>query len=106
MRYTVLSRKVEQVAPRKYKQQASYLDYDILTALLSKSNLHWEDILYVYQFVERRLTRTKLIDVVSVYLQGKPGSIDYKYVDGLDFLVPVRNVYKEIMNFMEGGNIG
>ena len=106
MQYTVLNRKVEQVAPRKYEQQASYLDYDILTTLLSKSGLRWEDILYVYQFVERRLTRKKCVDVVSVYLQGKPGSMDYKYVDGLDFLVPVRNVYKEMMNFMEGGDIG
>ena len=45
MQYTVLNRKVEQVAPRKYEQQVSYLDYAILTTLLSKSNLRWEDIL-------------------------------------------------------------
>lgn len=104
MQYTVISRAVEQVTPRKYEQIASYLDYDILTELLRKSNLSWEDIMYVYQFVERRLTRKKIINVVSVYLQGKPGSMDYKYIDGLDFLVPVRNVYKEMMHFMEGGD--
>lgn len=106
MDYIVLERSVCQRTPEVYKNESDYLDYEQLTVLLENSRQKWENIEQVYQFCERRQALTgkrKQFEVVGVYLQGKPGKMDYKYMNGLKFLVPMLNVTKEIVDFMKGG---
>lgn len=104
--YIVLERIVCQRTPEVYKRESDYLAYEQLTALLENSRQTWENIEQVYQFCERRQALTgkkKQFEVVGVYLQGKPGKMDYKYMNGLKFLVPVPDVTKEMIEFMKGG---
>lgn len=104
--YIVLERIVCQRTPEVYKKESDYLAYEQLTILLENSRQKWENIEQVYQFCERRQALTgkrKVFEVVGVYLQGKPGKMDYKYMSGLKFLVPVPDVTKEIVEFMRGG---
>lgn len=104
--YVVLERIVCQRAPEVFKHESDYVACEQLSVLLANSGQSWDAIDQVYQFCERRKATTgkrKEFEVVGVYLQGKPGKNDYKYMEGLSFLVPVRNVHKEIMEFFEGG---
>lgn len=104
--YIVLERIVCQRKPEVYKKESEYLAYECLTILLENSNQKWENIEQVYQFCERRQALTgkkKQFEVVGIYLQGKPGKADYKFMEGLSFLIPVLDVSKEIVDFMKGG---
>ncbi|MGN1229198.1 MAG: hypothetical protein ACI4T5_06025 [Prevotella sp.] len=106
MKYLVIERIVCQRPPEIYKKESNYLAWVRLTGLLENSGQTWNDIDQVYQFCEKRVPLTgkmKELEVVGLYLQGKPGKTDYKFVNGLDFLVPVPNVLKEISTFMKGG---
>lgn len=106
LEYTVLERIVCQRTPETYKRESSYLAYEQLSALLENSRQSWADVEQVYQFCERRkaLTgRAKTFEVVGVYLQCKDGKMDYKYMQGLTFLVPIADATKEIVDFMRGG---
>lgn len=104
--YIVLERTVCQRKPEVYKAESDYLAYEQLSALLENSRRTWADIDMVYQLCERRQATTgkkKQFDVVAVYLQGKPGKMDYKFMNGLNLLVPILDVTKEIVQFMKGG---
>lgn len=106
--YVVLERIVCQRKPEVYKVESDYLAYEQLSALLENSRQTWSNIEMVYQFCERRQATTgkkkgKNFDVVGVYLQGKNGQTDFKYMEGLSFLVPVPDVMKDIVQFMKGG---
>ena len=105
--YVVMERTVRQYKPDVYKNNDSYVAVEQLNALLENSRKSWDDIEMVYQLCEHRIStkrnKRKDFEVVGLYLQGKPGKSDYKYMDGLSFLVPVRSVHKEIMEFFEGG---
>lgn len=104
--YVVLERIVCQRAPEVFKRESDYVACEQLSVLLTNSGQSWDSIDQVYQFCERRQATTgkrKEFEVVGVYLQGKPGKTDYKFVQGLNFLVPVRNVSREIVDFMNGG---
>ena len=103
--YVVLERIVCQRKPEVYKQESDYGAYEQMTALLENSRKTWADVDMVYQLCERRQATTgkkKQFDVVAVYLQGKPGKHDYKYMKGLDFLVPVPNVAMDVLSFLRG----
>lgn len=103
--YVVIERTVRQRKPEVYKRESDYISYEQMTALLENSRKTWADIDMVYQLCERRQATTgkkKIFDVVAVYLQGKPGKHDYKYVQGLDFLVPVLNVATDVLSFLKG----
>lgn len=104
--YIVLERIVCQRKPEVYKKESEYLAFERLTILLENSNQKWENIEQVYQFCERRQALTgkkKQFEVVGIYLQGKSGKTDYKFMEGLNFLIPVLDVSKEIVDFMKGG---
>lgn len=104
--YVVLERIVCQRPVEVYRREADYLSVEQLSALLENSRQSWDGIQMVYQFCERRRATTgkkKVFEVVGVYLQGMPGKTDYKYMQGLSFLVPVANVATEIVQFMQGG---
>ena len=105
--YVVVERIVCQRKPEVYKRDSSYAAVEQLNSLLENSHKSWDDIEMVYQLCEYRTStqrkKHKDFEVVGLYLQGKPGKNDYKYMAGLSFLVPVRNVHKEIMEFFEGG---
>lgn len=104
--YVVRERIVCQRTPGEYKKESDYLAYERLTALLENSRQKWENIELVYQFCEVRQALTgkkKVLEVVGIYLQGKPGKTDYKFMEGLSFLVPVADVTKEMVSFMKGG---
>lgn len=99
----LIERTVKQCTPQKYEGP---VPYDKLEKMLSKADKTWADVEMVYQLCERRATRKRntevTIDIMGLYLQGKHGQMDYKYLEGLDFLIPVRSVHKEIMEFFEG----
>ena len=101
MNFTVLERSVVQHSPEVLKQ-----DYEV-SNLLKNSNKSWSDIQMVYRLCEVRQvaerSKKKFVKVIGLYFQGHKGKNDYKYIKGLNFLIPVRNVHKEIMEFMEGG---
>ena len=104
--YVVLERIVCQRKPEVYKAESDYLAYEQLSALLENSRQTWSNIEMVYQFCERRQATTgkkKVFEVVGVYLQGKSGKMDYKFMNGLNFLVPIPDVTKEMAQFMKGG---
>ena len=107
MKYIVLERIVCQRPPEVYRAESSYVSAKHMELLLANSRRTWDDIEMVYQLCEYRTStqrkKHKDFEVVGLYLQGKPGKNDYKYMEGLSFLVPVRNVHKEIMEFFEGG---
>lgn len=89
--------------------------------LLRNSGATWNDVVYVYQFVSRELDlefELKLLklgsrqsrkrytkDHVYIYFQRANGERDLKYVPGLDFLVPVDNLFKDMVKFFTGGRI-
>ena len=89
--------------------------------LLKNSGATWNDVVYVYQFVSRELdlsfglrlkfgSRQKsksnyTKDHVYIYFQRANGERDFKYVPGLDFLVPVDNLFKDMVKFFTGGRI-
>ena len=89
------------------------------SALLKNSGATWNDVVYVYQFVSRELdlkwpkpgsrqSRRKpnyTKDHVYIYFQRANGERDFKYVPGLDFLVPVDNLFKDMVKFFTGGRI-
>lgn len=102
----VVERIVCQRAPEVYAKESSCVAYEQLTKMLDRSDKTWADIEMVYQLCERR-TKMKRgvevnLDIVGLYLQGKRGQMDYKYLEGLDFLIPIKNVHREIMEFFEG----
>lgn len=104
--YVVRERIICQRTPEEYKKESDYLAYERLTALLENSGQKWENIELVYQFCEVRQALTgkkKVFEVVGIYLQGKPRKMDYKFMEGLSFLVPVPDVTKEMVSFMKGG---
>lgn len=100
----LIERYVRQCMPARYMEvDIVPVACDKLAQMLARSNKTWADIEMVYQLCERREVRRKrYVDAVGLYLQGKHGQMDYKYMEGLDFLIPVRSVYKEIMEFFEG----
>ena len=105
MNYVVLERIVCQRKPEVYKRESDYVAYEEITALLENSHKTWDDVDMVYQLCERRQATTgkkKQFDVVAVYLQGKPGKNDYKFMQGLDFLVPIPNVATDVLSFLRG----
>lgn len=96
------------------------LPYEVASNLLRNSGATWNDVVYVYQFVSRELdlsfglglkwpkrksksNYTK--DHVYIYFQRANGERDFKYVPGLDFLVPVDNLFKDMVKFFTGGRI-
>ena len=94
------------------------LPYEVAEQLLKNSGATWNDVVYVYQFVSRELdlsfglewprrksksNYTK--DHVYIYFQRANGERDLKYVPGLDFLVPVDNLFKDMVKFFTGGRI-
>lgn len=93
------------------------LPYEVASNLLRNSGATWNDVVYVYQFVSRELDTefglkfglkprqhyTK--DHVYIYFQRANGERDFKYVPGLDFLVPVDNLFKDMVKFFTGGRI-
>lgn len=107
-KYIVLERIVCQRTPKVCENEFSYLSFTQLTQLLANSRRSWNDIEMVYQLCERRQyaegrKKGKEFEVVGIYLQGKNGQMDFKYMEGLSFLVPVPNVLKELVQFMNGG---
>ena len=105
--YIVLERIVCQRIPEVYQSESSFVAHRQMTQLLTNSRRSWSDIEMVYQLCERRQyaegkKKGKTFEVVGVYLQGKSGQMDFKYMEGLSFLVPVPDAPKEIMQFMEG----
>ena len=100
----------------------SLLPYEVASNLLRNSGATWNDVVYVYQFVSRELdlssglglkfgsrqSRRKpncVQDHVYIYFQRANGERDFKYVPGLDFLVPVDNLFKDMVKFFTGGRI-
>ena len=97
------------------------LPYEVASNLLKNSGATWNDVVYVYQFVSRELdlgsglglkfgSRQKsksnyTKDHVYIYFQRANGERDLKYVPGLDFLVPVDNLFKDMVKFFTGGRI-
>lgn len=96
------------------------LPYEVASALLKNSGATWNDVVYVYQFVSRELDlkwsklgskagrKSKpnyVQDHVYIYFQRANGERDLKYVPGLDFLVPVDNLFKDMVKFFTGGRI-
>ena len=92
------------------------LPYEVASNLLKNSGATWNDVVYVYQFVSRELdlslgsrqSRRKpnyTKDHVYIYFQRANGERDFKYVPGLDFLVPVDNLFKDMVKFFTGGRI-
>ena len=93
------------------------LPYEVASNLLKNSGATWNDVVFVYQFVSRELDLkwpklgsrqsrphyTK--DHVYIYFQRANGERDFKYVPGLDFLVPVDNLFKDMVKFFTGGRI-
>lgn len=71
----------------------------------------WKDIEQVYICKERREVTTqgirgpkvKEVVMIGVYFQAERGKMDYKYMHGVDFLIPTNNALKDVMNFLRGG---
>lgn len=77
-----------------------------LEGLLQKSKRTWSDIQTVYQLVECHEVLTpkrKHVKTIVLLLQSTPGKMDLKYMQGLDFLIPIPNVYKEITEWLNRG---
>lgn len=107
-KYIVLERIVCQRIPEVYQVESSFVAHKQMTQLLENSRRSWSDIEMVYQLCERRQyaegkKKGKSFDIVGVYLQGKNGQMDLKYMEGLNFLVPVPDAMKDIVQFMKGG---
>ena len=93
------------------------LPYEAASNLLKNSGATWNDVVYVYQFVSRELDLSSGLkpkrksksnytkDHVYIYFQRANGERDFKYVPGLDFLVPVDNLFKDMVKFFTGGRI-
>ena len=93
------------------------LPYEVASNLLRNSGATWNDVVYVYQFVSRELdlkwpklgsrqSKSSYVqDHVYIYFQRANGERDLKYVPGLDFLVPVDNLFKDMVKFFTGGRI-
>ena len=90
------------------------LPYEVASNLLRNSGATWNDVVYVYQFVSRELglkwpklgsRQSRPTDHVYIYFQRANGERDFKYVPGLDFLVPVDNLFKDMVKFFTGGRI-
>ena len=90
------------------------LPYEVASNLLKNSGATWNDVVYVYQFVSRELDlkwpklgsrQSRPQDHVYIYFQRANGERDLKYVPGLDFLVPVDNLFKDMVKFFTGGRI-
>ena len=89
------------------------LPYEVAEQLLRNSGATWNDVVYVYQFVSRELdlkwpgrkSKSYTKDHVYIYFQRANGERDLKYVPGLDFLVPVDNLFKDMVKFFTGGRI-
>ena len=95
------------------------LPYEVASNLLKNSGATWNDVVYVYQFVSRELDLSTGLrlkfgrkskpdyvqDHVYIYFQRANGERDFKYVPGLDFLVPVDNLFKDMVKFFTGGRI-
>lgn len=96
------------------------LPYEVASNLLKNSGATWNDVVYVYQFVSRELdlkwpklgsrqsrrkSKSYTKDHVYIYFQRANGERDLKYVPGLDFLVPVDNLFKDMVKFFTGGRI-
>lgn len=87
------------------------LPYEVASNLLRNSGATWNDVVYVYQFVSRELDlkwprrKPRQTDHVYIYFQRANGERDLKYVPGLDFLVPVDNLFKDMVKFFTGGRI-
>lgn len=87
--------------------------------LLKNSGATWNDVVYVYQFISRELDLKRLKlgsrqsrrksnytkDHVYIYFQRANGERDFRYVPGLDFLVPVDNLFKDMVKFFTGGRV-
>lgn len=105
--YVVVERIVCQRVPEVFKRDATFESVYQLNNLMENSHIGWNDIKMVYQMCEVRQPmdgrKKKPIEVIGLYLQGQDGKNDYKYMKGLNFLVPVRNVYSEMVEFMKGG---
>ena len=103
----VTERFVSQRTVDTYFADAERPAVEQMSELMAKARLQKSDIQSVFMLGEfreetRRGKRTEKL-IVSVYLQGKPGKMDYKYMNGVDFLIPVRNVYAEVVQFLQGG---
>ena len=93
------------------------LPYEVASNLLRNSGATWNDVVFVYQFVSRELDLSFGLkfglkprphytkDHVYIYFQRANGERDLKYVPGLDFLVPVDNLFKDMVKFFTGGRI-
>lgn len=91
------------------------LPYEVASNLLRNSGATWNDVVFVYQFVSRELNLefglklpkfgSRPTDHVYIYFQRANGERDFKYVPGLDFLVPVDNLFKDMVKFFTGGRI-
>ena len=86
------------------------LPYEVASNLLKNSGATWNDVVFVYQFVSRELDlkfglKPRPTDHVYIYFQRANGERDFKYVPGLDFLVPVDSLFKDMVKFFTGGRI-
>lgn len=87
-----------------YKNAPSELVYTISDLIYkSHKDLSWDDFEYVYTLREVRIEPGRKTIVNNIILQGKPGCLDFKGMQGLDVLIPVRNLNAEIKSFFEGG---
>ena len=115
-----LGKTVIQLDPHESNQSNSsnspdlLLPYEVASNLLKNSGATWNDVVYVYQFVSRELDlsfglkfglKPRPQDHVYIYFQRANGERDLKYVPGLDFLVPVDNLFKDMVKFFTGGRI-
>ena len=118
-----LGRTVIQLDPHSDESNSSnfkedlLLPYEVASNLLKNSGATWNDVVYVYQFVSRELDLSFGLkfslkprphytkDHVYIYFQRANGERDLKYVPGLDFLVPVDNLFKDMVKFFTGGRI-
>ena len=119
-----LGKTVTQLDPHSDESNSSnfkedlLLPYEVASNLLRNSGATWNDVVYVYQFVSRELDlsfglklkfgsrqKPRPTDHVYIYFQRANGERDFKYVPGLDFLVPVDNLFKDMVKFFTGGRI-
>ena len=76
----------------------------ILEVIFSKTNTSiLNDVSDVYICEEHRTNGIKKLVLCTLYFQTTLPHLAYKYIDGLEFLVPVNNLDQELVTFIRGG---
>lgn len=99
-----LNREVLQYTPDLYKEcDSARISYKVFGKLLKETGLTWDDIEYIYLFVSEDYNqKSRVVTSIMYYFQGSDGHYDYKYMKGLDFLIPVRNLHLDMSKFFRG----